>query len=49
MVGCPFLKYSQLGQWVIFNGRLGERGQVFLVVDTELTMSTVGSFDNLVS
>ena len=31
MVGCPYLKYSQLRRWAIVDGRLGGRGRIIYI------------------
>ena len=49
MVGCPYLKYSQLRRWAIVDGRLGGRGRIFLPVGAKPTMGAVGGFDNIAS
>jgi hypothetical protein len=47
MVGCPYLKYSQLRRWANVDGRLGGRGRICLPVGAKPTMGVVGGFDNL--
>ena len=49
MVGCPYLKYSQLRRWAIVDGRLGGRGRIFSTVGVKLIMGAMGGFDNFAS